>query len=417
VKKCLRSLVIVIGLLISMGFGVVQAEPVTLKIWDMMSPADEDGLLKAIAAFEEANPNIRIEREKFPFAGFYDKLLTAFAGNSAPDLAPVVIYYIPQMADYGIFVDVTDDVSDLADYYYPAAWDMGTYKGRVVGVPYSMDPRALGVNTAMLDEAGVGDTLATWDDLVNAAGKLTRDSNNDGRTDVYGLSLPSGTHAWVFDVWSIFTAQQGKRLFDDTGKPVFTTTEAENALQYYADFFSQGATTPAGYDVALRDAFVQEKAAMAIDGPWILEEMPRRAPDIDYRLIPIPTPTSGVPATFASVGVWSVFRTSKHPKEAAQFLRFLTEGDYQKDRIFAGKTSPSRVAYQRPEVREYLEKDPRHAEFVAVMDQAIATPKSPYLAEILATALRAEMEAALLGIKPVPEALETAQKKALSIIQ
>ena len=60
--------------------------PVQLKLWISGTPELDAAMNKIIQQFQAENPNVTVSLEDFPFAQYYEKLTTAFAGGSGPDV-------------------------------------------------------------------------------------------------------------------------------------------------------------------------------------------------------------------------------------------------------------------------------------------------------------------------------------------
>src|SRR5690606_17632583 len=64
-----------------------QEEPIVLRVWDQFTdPNEDEGMQMMIAAFEEANPNVTIERDVMIFTDMQTVLPTALASGTGPDI-------------------------------------------------------------------------------------------------------------------------------------------------------------------------------------------------------------------------------------------------------------------------------------------------------------------------------------------
>ena len=54
-----------------------------------------------IPEFERQNPGIRVDLQQLPWLSAHEKLLTAFAGESLPDVTPIGNTWIPEFAALG----------------------------------------------------------------------------------------------------------------------------------------------------------------------------------------------------------------------------------------------------------------------------------------------------------------------------
>ena len=65
---------------------------------------------KALEPFEEANPDIVVERLATPWGDLHDKFLTTSAGGVPPDVSAVDNYFLTQFASKGILLALDERV-------------------------------------------------------------------------------------------------------------------------------------------------------------------------------------------------------------------------------------------------------------------------------------------------------------------
>ncbi|MCZ7545973.1 MAG: extracellular solute-binding protein [Anaerolineae bacterium] len=96
-----------------------QEEPIVLRVWDQFTdPNEDEGMEMMIAAFEEANPNITIERDVMIFTDMQTVLPTALASGTGPD----IFYYGGGAGWLGPLVQA-GLVMPLEDAYEAQGWD------------------------------------------------------------------------------------------------------------------------------------------------------------------------------------------------------------------------------------------------------------------------------------------------------
>ncbi|MDR1570704.1 MAG: hypothetical protein LBS72_09490 [Oscillospiraceae bacterium] len=88
--KKIMSLLLTLSLALMLvcSFGAIAAaeETINLRFAYWGSGAEKEGIDKAIATFEDANPNIKVERLHIP-DDFVTKLNAMIAANEAPDVS------------------------------------------------------------------------------------------------------------------------------------------------------------------------------------------------------------------------------------------------------------------------------------------------------------------------------------------
>ena len=71
----------------------------------------------------------------------------------------------------------------------------------------------------------------TWDDLLNLAKELTMDTNGDGKTDIYGMTIP-GINLFINILMGELTKANGGILFDENNRPHFTDKSMIETLNF-----------------------------------------------------------------------------------------------------------------------------------------------------------------------------------------
>lgn len=159
----------------------------TVEWWDAQTGVDEEITNKMIETFEGKNPDIKINRTyiaQTQGTQANDKLLTAIAAGTPPDVFKFDRFIVAQFAAQGFLTDLTEFANRdgiKADDYWDFAWEEANYNGKLYALPYDTDTRALWYNKDIFEEAGLDpekppQTLA---ELQEIADKLTVKGAND----------------------------------------------------------------------------------------------------------------------------------------------------------------------------------------------------------------------------------------------
>lgn len=231
-----------------------------------------------LARFMDEHPDITVERRSIPYDDTKRILLQSAGQGSLPDIVVVNNPDHQQFAELGIAEDLTDRVAEWGegDLYVPAAMQSATLSDRLYGLPQQVNCLALYVNTAMLQQAGL-EVPTTWEDLTAAAAAMTDGSR-------YGLAFAapnnqSAVYQWLPELW-----QAGGDLYD------LTAPEAVEALQFWTDFVTGGSVSRETLNWAQPDIgteFVNERAAMMINGPFMVPTLEQDAPDLPWQVAPL----------------------------------------------------------------------------------------------------------------------------------
>ncbi|MEP6634678.1 MAG: extracellular solute-binding protein, partial [Luteimonas sp.] len=120
-----------------------QQDKTVIRFWAMGREAEV--VAEFIPEFERANPDIHVDLQNIPWTSAHEKLLTAFAAGSLPDMCQLGNTWIPEFAALDVleplqpYVD-TSKVIEPSDYF-PGIWDTNLIGGRLLGVPWYVDTR------------------------------------------------------------------------------------------------------------------------------------------------------------------------------------------------------------------------------------------------------------------------------------
>lgn len=223
--------------------GAPAAAQTTVKLWLHEHPPRLPIDRAIIAEFEKANPDIKVQYDVIPPAEFGQKLLTAFASGSGPDLFAAASLVIAQYQAARILAPVDFAALGFADEQaltslYFTGFDGVRFGGRLHGVPVEVSNWVCYANNAIWREAGLDpakDFPKTWEALPAVAEKLTqRDANGVPRRRGFDFNWGIRNQLWY--TTSTMFHQMGQRLVDDqTGKVMLDSPAGRRAMQYLAD--------------------------------------------------------------------------------------------------------------------------------------------------------------------------------------
>jgi multiple sugar transport system substrate-binding protein len=283
-----------------------------------------------IAKFEEANPDILVQLEAVSGRDYYTRLLTQIAANDAPDLMQIGDDAVPEFVDKGAFLPLDDYIKGPypldTSIYLPGVLEPGKWKGKQWLLPKDFTPLAVYYNKKIFDQYNVPYPKDgwTWDDLLKTAQALTKDTNGDGKTDLWGIQL---TANWTtgFEYW---VAAAGGRLISEDGKKFvgyMDSPETISAVKFFADLYNKYKVAPPPADFNLwaggNPEFENGKAAMRIFGRWPQAGF-KKNPNLSLGLVGVPAGQKRANILFW--GGFGIFKGSKHPEAAWRFLRFYT---------------------------------------------------------------------------------------------
>ena len=119
--------------------------------------------------------------------------------------------------------------------------------------------------TLVYNTALVPKPPATLDELIAIGQSLTKDFNNDGKMDQYGLTWNYREPFFFIPFLTAF----GGWVMDEKGHPTLDTEQTVRAIQFVLDLRDKYKIIPKEGDYEIADMLFKEKrTAMIINGPW-----------------------------------------------------------------------------------------------------------------------------------------------------
>ncbi len=397
---------------------------VKLVVWGLQFGEESKGLDARVGAFKRMHPELDVSVLSMGAGGMNpQKLMTAIVGNVPPDVIHQDRFTIGDWAARDTFLPLDDLLREDRDRlygvrgedYYNACWDEANYSDPATGrkglyaVPYGTDNRLLYYNKTLFRQAGIIDAKgepvppSTWDELLADERRLTR-LNADGTFERVGF-IPNYGNSWLY----IYAWQNGGEFMSDDRR-ICTMNDPRNvdALDFMVKMYDglggvgKVDAFVSGFQAGELDPFLTGKVAMKIDGNWVLENIARYGPDLDFGVVPAPVPAERLHhagryrdvkdtfITWAGGFSFAIPRGSPHAQQAWEFIKWMTSPEAavidataqkayneSKKRPYVPSISANRktnaavfaqFAPKNPRFRASLEK------FVAMMDHARFRP-------------------------------------------
>jgi raffinose/stachyose/melibiose transport system substrate-binding protein len=268
-------------------------DAVTITMWSN-HPEWQDQNLALIAAFEAANPDVKIELTSIPGQDYQTKLQTALAAKEVPDVLTLVegdIYGKYGPAGELPCIDLTGkiDSSQLTDL----ARLQVDFDGKSYGTPLASYTVGLAVQKKIFEEHGLTPPT-TWDEF-----KATSQSFKDAGMTPLTLGASDGVHTffmYIGLVSSILDVDGFQQLL--RGERNLTDPDLLTAAQMLVDmkgFYNEG--FEATDYVSAKALFAQGLSAMMVAGTADFTGFKEENPDSDLDFIPWPGPEAGKYAT------------------------------------------------------------------------------------------------------------------------
>ena len=328
-----------------------------------------------IPEFERLNPGIRVEVQQLPIISAHEKLLTAFAGDSLPDVCAIGNTWIPEFAllnalaplDQRIAATPSLDVQD----YFTGAWDSGVIGGQAYAVPWYVETRLPFYRRDIAQRAGIENPPQTWDEWRQAMAAIKREVGPER----YAILLPLNEPEPLLNLG----IQSPEPLLREDGRyGNFRSPGFKRALTFYREMFDRRwAPLLSNTQVAnVWNEFGRGYFSYYVNGPWNIAEFRKRLPaDVqdDWMTMPLPG-EHGPGASVAGGASFVVFRGSQRQDAAWKLVEYLSRTDTQiRFHGLTGNLPPRRSAWNAPA----LTADPYARAYRDQLERARPTPKVP----------------------------------------
>ena len=252
-----------------------------LVLWHGLTGSDGAVFAELLAQFSEANPDVCLNSEGYPWDIFFQKYPTAVAAGTPPDMVIFHAAEVNQMASEGlmlpmddiIFSDGTLDKAEFNDVLI----NQLTVEGNTMAVPFDNHGWLLWYNTKLMEDAGLDpDALPTnGAEFIDMAQQLTTDVNGLHPTDE-GFD-PDNVDVWAIDyTWPRFTIPTtlwqfgGGVISDDGTTATLDSPESIAAVQFWHDLMYKYYVAPPAIPGKMwaGDLYKNNRLVFMWEGTW-----------------------------------------------------------------------------------------------------------------------------------------------------
>jgi multiple sugar transport system substrate-binding protein len=287
---------------------------------------------KAIADnYAKTKPDVTVSLLSSSLREMEQKLLAAIPTGTGPDICDVSSSIAIKIIEGGLF-DPNPPAIDT--YLKSGAWnkftvDWFTVNGKTYGLPVLEGRAAMFYNKAMFKEAGIAGPPTTFGELMDAAKKLTK-FDATGKMTRSGVSMRlSGQGSGITEKFRFVLEPAGGTLLVKTASGKwhngFDNEAGRRALQFYVDVVQKDKVDDpkVPHDA---DAFANGHTAMLFREAWVIGEIKKKNPNLDYGVAPIPRWDASGPYK-GIVQPWGIYVNGKSKQKDASwdFLKFMSE--------------------------------------------------------------------------------------------
>jgi multiple sugar transport system substrate-binding protein len=312
---------------------------------------------QALALFQQQEKNIEKKygvRLEFHYPNRLNDNLEdfLFASKKRYDIYVLFPAKIPQYVERNMllpvdnYIQATKDIDDILPVYRNLYMK---YQGHDYGMVYDGDTHLLFYREDLFKKYNneykktYGKDLTppqTWVEYDQIAKFLTRDTNNDGKIDLYGTAIFGGDakrYIWFAERY----LSMGDQYFDDNMNPLIQGKDGVKALQDLVLLNDSGATPPHSmYDwIDLNNSFLHGDTAMVVQwsdtSRFQFDQKTWKstvAGKVDWTLVPAEDPKN------PRGGVWigrvlGISSQSSHPDKAWQVISYITSKNVSKNAV------------------------------------------------------------------------------------
>ncbi len=329
--KKLLAVALAVAMLLGM-VSIASAEgPVVLKvasIWSAETEANRAPMLKTLAEFEEAHPEIKLEVEWYEANAWKDQGETLALSDSLPDVfywnAGGVLWNLVGSGDILALDEYLTD--DIKGRLIGGALANMTFDGKVYQLPYTNACSCLYCNTELFDKYGVK-IPETWDELLEAVKAFKA-------AGVTPMALGGGDK-WPTNMYTDIIAlrfvgdEACRACYYKTEGATFMTDAWKEAMTAFKTLIDEGAFPDDAISLTRDESevpFFAGEIPMYVHGQWfsgsLSEEMQQKVKAVKFPAAGkgFDNQWMGGPAEGFSVAAYT-----EHPAEAFIACQFLAE--------------------------------------------------------------------------------------------
>ncbi|MBW2122667.1 MAG: sugar ABC transporter substrate-binding protein [Deltaproteobacteria bacterium] len=376
--------------------------------------------------FHKEHPNIRVVLEPVSYKEKETKYTVESAAGRAPDVFHVHAFSLPMFFSKGYAKDLTPFIDregpGFLDAWYPLPIRLMKYKGKVHAMPGDYMTMVLFYNTEIFKAAGLDPSKPpeTWDEFLEYAKRLTRDTDGDGKVDQWGFgtvgakspgfSLRFGPFIWSFG---------GDYLTPDMKRSALDRPEAREAFKFFVELYTKHKVVPPGLTAMnpqqVRTQLAQKKVAMILGSGWTPPIVNKINPNLRaFEVLKCaPAPIKRKKATAIWLSSWVMSPNTKHPDEAWELMKFITSREMELKWFVDNRVTSSRkdVSGVAPEILN----DKFASVIASQLPYGKVEPQIKEWPEIMDT-FTTSLQEAIVGMKTPDKALDEAHERINAIL-
>jgi multiple sugar transport system substrate-binding protein len=314
------------GMLASGGLRA-QSRSLTYVGWSQDEAASKPTLAAIFDAFRKANADVKLDVIGFPFAQMQQNVLLRLRSGQPLDVVQLAERWLPQFGSTGKVADLNEvfGKGTLAKHIAPGVLNLGEYRGKQLGLPWTAGSIGMVANAKVLKDAGIASPPQTIDAFIEALKAIKKSQPQSvpyAMTTKNNNSLSPDFQVWL---WTF-----GGKLFDAKGKVLVNSAAGVRALSFMTDLVKDGL---AAKDIDRPDArrmYAQFQTGFYHDAPLargFARSNSGKGVEIDPVVLSMATPVvrqGDVPQSFAWGHLLSMFPSGAMPNAKSAEARLAS---------------------------------------------------------------------------------------------
>jgi multiple sugar transport system substrate-binding protein len=317
----------------------------------------------------------KIELTTIPDNQMVTKLATGVQAGETPDLVSFDLIYMPDFMKAGFLVDLTADLKGNPNFtsVAKAYIDIATYEGKLYGAGFTPDVSILVWNKDLFKRAGLDPEKApaSLDEIHEDAKKIRALG-----PDVYGFYFSGACPGCnIFTTSPMMVAAGSKILPANGDDEALTGDGVKQVLETFKAMWKEGLVpknAEADSGANFSSVFKTGKVGIQGTGGFLLSELKRDVPDMNFGVTFLPGVKPGQVSSFVGGDVVAVPKGSKHVATAKAFIAWELTDEAQIEGLAKNNILPSRPALAD---NKYFAADPR----VVVTAKALGVGYVPWV--------------------------------------
>jgi len=305
--------------------------PVTINFWTIsLQPTFTDYFNDLNSQYEKEHTNVTIKWTDLPYDSIQQKLITAIAGGTAPDVVNLNTQMALSLAGKNALVDLNKEATtEQKSIYIESLYNSAKIGDSVYAFPWYNAPNVLVYNKELFQKAGITKIPTTFDEALEDAPIMKE------KTGAYLFTPDEFAYILYFDNISI--------LDSTNKKAAFNTPEALAILKKYKAAVDAGTVPKTGWgswDTELKN-FETSKLAIVDATGQTVSRVKDEAPDVYKNIAVAPTMTESSGYSLNALMNIVVTSKSKNHTQAIDYAYYITNDDNQLSFSKKAATFPS----------------------------------------------------------------------------